>query len=147
MQGFPNFRRYSCALTLPIQLTVVTLMTAIPFMHRDTMTFIRTTPSLYYISYVTFLIVYLTLMCCEGVRRSFPVNLIATGILTLSIGYMTMMITSFHNVVSVLLCLIITAVCCVGIIIFASQTKYDLTRFFFFFKYRQLLIFSIVFFF
>lgn len=132
MQGFPNFRRYSCALTLPIQLTVVTLMTAIPFMHRDTMTFIRTTPSLYYISYVTFLIVYLTLMCCEGVRRSFPVNLIATGILTLSIGYMTMMITSFHNVVSVLLCLIITAVCCVGIIIFASQTKYDLTRFFFF---------------
>uniref|UniRef100_F1L1V3 Fas apoptotic inhibitory molecule 2 n=1 Tax=Ascaris suum TaxID=6253 RepID=F1L1V3_ASCSU len=110
-----------------IMLTVVTIMTAIPFMSDDTMRFVRSSPALYWISYVTFFVVYLTLMCCESVRRSFPTNLIATGILTLAIGYMTMMICSFNNIISVLLCLIITAVCCIGIIIFASQTKYDLT--------------------
>lgn len=66
--------------------------------------------------------------------RSFPGNLIALTILTLSIGYMTMMFCSYHKTVSVLLCLAITTVCCIGIIIFASQTKYDLTRFVKFFE-------------
>uniref|UniRef100_A0A0R3RZK9 Protein lifeguard 3 n=1 Tax=Elaeophora elaphi TaxID=1147741 RepID=A0A0R3RZK9_9BILA len=108
-------------------LTVVTLMTTIPFLHHGTMTFVRTTPSLYFASYVIFLVVYVTLMCCEGVRRSFPGNLVALSILTLSIGYMTMMFCSYHKTVSVLLCLTITVVCCAGIIIFSSQTKYDLT--------------------
>ncbi|MFH4977991.1 hypothetical protein AB6A40_004700 [Gnathostoma spinigerum] len=108
-------------------LAVVTIMTAIPFMHEGTMQFVRHSPALYWTSYATFFVVYITLMCCESVRRSFPANLIATGILTLAIGYMTMMICSFNNVISVLLCLIITTVCCGGIILFSSQTKHDLT--------------------
>lgn len=110
-----------------IMLTVVAIMTAIPFMSRDVMRTVQSSLALYWVSYGTFFVVYLALMCCESIRRSFPINLIATGILTLAIGYMTMMICSFNNIVSVLLCLIITAVCCVGIIIFSSQTKYDLT--------------------
>ncbi|KAL3984832.1 Inhibitor of apoptosis-promoting Bax1 family protein [Acanthocheilonema viteae] len=110
-----------------IMLTVVTLMTAIPFVHQETMTFVRSTPSLYFGSYVIFMVIYFTLMCCEGVRRSFPGNLIALSILTLAIGYMTMMFCSYHRTTSVLLCLTITVVCCAGIIIFSSQTKYDLT--------------------
>lgn len=51
------------------QLTVVTLMTAIPFLHHGTMTFVRSTPSLYFVSYIAFMVVYFTLMCCESVRR------------------------------------------------------------------------------
>lgn len=50
-----------------------------------------------------FMVVYIVLMCCENVRRSFPANLIMTGVLTLSIGYMTMMITSFYQIVRFLL--------------------------------------------
>uniref|UniRef100_A0A915Q6F9 Uncharacterized protein n=1 Tax=Setaria digitata TaxID=48799 RepID=A0A915Q6F9_9BILA len=110
-----------------IMLMVVTLMTAMPFLHHDTMMFIRTNPLLYIMSFITFLVVFLTLTCCESVRRSFPGNLIALSVLTLAMGYMTMMLCSYHRVISVLLCLIITLVCCVGIIIFSSQTKYDLT--------------------
>ncbi|VDO39093.1 unnamed protein product [Onchocerca flexuosa] len=53
-----------------IMLTVVTLMTAIPFFHQGTMTFVRSTPSVYFLSYFVFLVVYFTLMCCESVRRS-----------------------------------------------------------------------------
>lgn len=110
-----------------IMLGVVTVMCAVPFLHHDTMRFVQTTPALYYVSYGVFLVVYIALICCESVRRSFPSNLIATGILTLSIGYMTMMICSFYNLESVLICLLITTICCTGIIIFSSQTKYDLT--------------------
>lgn len=74
-----------------------------------------------------FLAVYIALMCCESVRRSFPANIICTAILTLAIGYMTMMLASRYNMVPVLLCLVITTVCCGGIILFSMQTKHDLT--------------------
>lgn len=129
-----------------LMLAVVAIMCAIPFLHQDTMRFVRQSPGLYYVSYGVFLVVYFSLMCCESVRRSSPGNLIATGILTLSIGYMTMMITSFHSLPSVLMCLIITTVCCAAIIIFSSQTKYDLTSCmgFMFIISMVLLVFGIV---
>jgi hypothetical protein len=42
---------------------------------------------------------------------------------------MTMMITAMYSIESVLMCLIITTICCGGIILFSMQTKYDLTQF------------------
>lgn len=110
-----------------IMLGVVAFMSAIPFMHPPTMTFVQTNPLIYFASYGTFLVVYIVLMCCEGVRRSFPANIICTALLTLAIGYMTMMICSMYNASSVVMCLTITTLCCGAIIIFSSQTKYDLT--------------------
>jgi len=113
-----------------VMLGVVALMSAIPFIHKPTMDFVSHSPGgqgLYFLGYITFLVVYIALMCCEGVRRSYPANIICTSILTLSIGYMTMMITARYEIESVFLCLIITTVCCGGIVIFSSQTKYDLT--------------------
>jgi len=113
-----------------VMLGVVAVMSAIPFLHQPTMDFVRHSPGgagLYFLGYITFLVVYFALICCEGVRRSYPANIICTSILTLSIGYMTMMITARYEIESVFLCLIITTVCCGGIIIFSSQTKYDLT--------------------
>lgn len=126
-----------------IMLGVVTIMTAIPFLDStwnentqtlepgEVMKFIRYSSGgrvLYILGYVAFLIVYIVLMCCEGVRRSFPTNLICTGILTLSIGYMTMMITAYHSIGIVLMCLVITTLSCTAIILFSMQTKYDLTN-------------------
>jgi hypothetical protein len=133
-------------LMVTLMLSVVAIMTAIPFFHPATMQFVRQTPSLYFLSYFTFLGVYIALMCCESVRRSFPTNLICTGILTLAIGYMTMMITARYNMESVLLCLVITTVCCASIILFSSQTKYDLTGCmgFMFIASMVLLVFGIV---
>ncbi|KAI6199311.1 hypothetical protein M3Y96_00613400 [Aphelenchoides besseyi] len=110
-----------------IMLSVVAIMTAIPFFHQPTMLYVRNSPGLYWLSYGTFFVTYLVLMCCESVRRSFPSNLIATAILTLAIGYMTMMITAMYQIESILMCLIITSVCCGGIIVFATVTKRDLT--------------------
>lgn len=114
-------------LIVAIMLAVVGFMSAIPFLHEDTMKFVHRNPSIYMLSYVSFLVVYIALMCCESVRRSFPANLICTALLTLAIGYMTMMLCSMYNLQAVVLCLVITTLCCGAIIIFSSQTKYDLT--------------------
>lgn len=110
-----------------VMLLVVAVMTAIPFMNPDTKNFVRGSMAMYWTGYGTFLVTYLVLVCCESVRRSFPANLILTAIFTLATGYMTMVITAHHKVDTVLLALVICTVCCATVIIFASQTKYDLT--------------------
>ncbi|XGW02567.1 hypothetical protein V3C99_014535, partial [Haemonchus contortus] len=111
-----------------IMLGVVAIMTAIPFMNNDTRLFVARNLGMYWAAYGIFFAVYLALMCCESVRRSFPANIILTAVFTLAVGYMTMMITAHHDIVSVLLTLIICSICCGSIIIFSMQTKYDLTN-------------------
>nr|CAD2204058.1 unnamed protein product [Meloidogyne enterolobii] len=82
---------------------------------------------LYILSLVVFLVVYFALICCENVRRSHPTNLICTGILTLSIGFVTMVMTSFYTVDSVVLAFAVTTLSCGGIVIFSMTTKRDIT--------------------
>ena len=121
-------------------------MSAVPFMSPGLKSTVKSSPGLYYVSYGTFMIVYIALMCCENVRRSFPANLICTGILTLAIGYMTMMICSMYSLESVMLTFIITTVVCASIILFSSQTKYDLTSMmgFMFIASMVLMVFGLV---
>ncbi|VDN06072.1 unnamed protein product [Thelazia callipaeda] len=112
-----------------IMLLVTALITSIPFMNSDIRHFVQRSFGLYIISWLLFTVVYIALMCCEGIRRSYPTNLIFTALLTLSMSLLTMCICAYHDIISVLICLVITAICCFGIIIFALQTKYDLTSF------------------
>jgi len=129
-----------------IMLAVVAVMSAVPFMNPGIKSTVNSSPGLYYASYGTFLIVYIALMCCENVRRSFPANLICTAILTLAIGYMTMMLCSMYSLESVMLTFIITTIVCASIILFSSQTKYDLTSMmgFMFIASMVLMVFGLV---
>ncbi|GMR58277.1 hypothetical protein PMAYCL1PPCAC_28472, partial [Pristionchus mayeri] len=122
-----------------IMLGVVAFMTALPYLFPEIMDYFRGPVNqsgrrsgagnlgFFYLAYGTFFVTYLVLVCCEGVRRSFPMNLILTGIFTFATGFMTMCITMQFTIESVLMALIITTACCGIIIIFAMQTKYDLT--------------------
>lgn len=73
-----------------------------------------------------FVVTYLALACCTNVRRTFPGNIICLVLLTLSMGYMAAMISAFHETSVVFMAMGICAVCCFGVIIFASQTKVSL---------------------
>uniref|UniRef100_A0A914W5Z1 Uncharacterized protein n=1 Tax=Plectus sambesii TaxID=2011161 RepID=A0A914W5Z1_9BILA len=110
-----------------IMLGIVAGMVALALLHKGTNDFVKANVGLYYAGYGTFLVVYIVLMCCKSVRRRAPANLICLAILTLAIGFMTMMITAMYDVQSVLMAMGITTACCAGIIIFSMQTKYDLT--------------------
>jgi len=129
-----------------VQLAVVAAMVSVAVFHDGTRLFVRQNPALYYVGYGVFLVVYIALMCCESVRRSFPSNVIATGILTIAIGYMTMMISAFYSTNTVFMALVITVVCCASIILFACQTKYDLTSLvgFMFIASMVLMVFGII---
>lgn len=110
-----------------VMLGIVATMTAVPFFHTGVKQTLRTSPVLYLTAYGGFLVVYLMLMCCESVRRSFPLNLVMTALLTVSMGYMTAVLGVQYSVESVLLSLLICVICCGSIILFSMQTKHDLT--------------------
>lgn len=80
-----------------------------------------------YVAMAVFFIFYITLMCCQGVRRCFPCNLIILAFFTLSAAVMTMFITASYSVESVMIALLITTGCSASIILFAATTKKDLT--------------------
>ncbi|CAB3397335.1 unnamed protein product [Caenorhabditis bovis] len=110
-----------------LMLLGVTILTAIPWFHRPTMQMIRRNNALYFGGYIVFLITYLSLACCKSARRSFPMNVILTAIFTFAIGVMTMVITSRHDIISVLLALIITTFTVLAVVIFSVTTKFDIT--------------------
>ncbi|XP_005353971.1 protein lifeguard 2 isoform X2 [Microtus ochrogaster] len=89
--------------------------------------YVQANPGWYWASYAVFFATYLTLACCSGPRRHFPWNLILLGIFTLSMAYLTGMLSSYYNTTSVLLCLGITALVCLSVTIFSFQTKFDFT--------------------
>ena len=89
--------------------------------------YVQANPGWYWASYAVFFATYLTLACCSGPRRHFPWNLILLTIFTLSMAYLTGMLSSYYNTTSVLLCLVITALVCLSVTIFSFQTKFDFT--------------------
>jgi len=82
---------------------------------------------IYWASYVVFFVTYMTLVCCEGVRRKSPGNLIALGIFTLALSLMVGSISVYHNAAWVFMAIGITALICLGLTIFSFQTKIDIT--------------------
>ncbi|XP_008254652.1 protein lifeguard 2 isoform X2 [Oryctolagus cuniculus] len=89
--------------------------------------YVQANPGWYWASYAVFFVTYLTLACCSGPRRHFPWNLILLTVFTLSMAYLTGMLSSYYNTTSVLLCLGITALVCLSVTIFSFQTKFDFT--------------------
>ncbi|KAH7707735.1 Uncharacterized protein family UPF0005 containing protein, partial [Aphelenchoides avenae] len=68
-------------------------------------------------------------VCFESIRRAFPCNVICTSLFTVAMGFMTMVIASYHQASYVLMALVITVVVSLAATLFATQTKYDFTRY------------------
>ncbi|XP_063284617.1 protein lifeguard 2 [Pelobates fuscus] len=112
---------------LMIQLLVTLAIVALFTFSEPVKDYVQANPGWYWASYVVFFVTYLTLACCTGPRRRFPWNLILLAIFTLSMAYVTGMLSSYYNTKSVILCLGITALVCLSVTLFSFQTKIDIT--------------------
>ncbi|KAM4571621.1 protein lifeguard 2-like [Fundulus diaphanus] len=112
---------------LMIQLLVTFAIVALFTFCDPVKDYIQTNPGWYWASYVVFFVTYLTLSCCSVPRRRFPWNLILLAVFTLSLSYMTGMLSSFYNTKSVVMCLGITVAVCLVVTVFSFQTKFDVT--------------------
>lgn len=115
-------------LILTAQLSVTVAFISFFLFHKPTQQWIQG-PGFwfYYVSYATFLVTYITLICCPSVRRKYPGNFICLAIFTLAFSYMTGTIASFYDVKSVLIAASITCLVTFSVSLFAMQTKIDFT--------------------
>uniref|UniRef100_A0A2P2HYI3 Protein lifeguard 1-like n=2 Tax=Hirondellea gigas TaxID=1518452 RepID=A0A2P2HYI3_9CRUS len=112
---------------LMIQLLFTVGVVALFTFHDGLKRFVQRNMWVYFMSYAVFLVTYITLVCCSGVRRKYPGNMIMLAVFTLAMSYMTGTISSFYDTKIVLMTLGITTVICFLISLFAMQTKYDFT--------------------
>ena len=112
---------------LALQMAVTVGMSAL-FMFQDSIRYkVQSSMGAYISAYVIFLVLLIVLTCCSGIARSHPTNIILLGLLTLSMGYMVGVISCFHATNIVILAFGITFFCTIAVMLFACQTKYDLT--------------------
>ncbi|XP_045110149.1 protein lifeguard 3-like isoform X1 [Portunus trituberculatus] len=114
-------------LILMVQLLITFLIVSLFTFHTGTKMFVRRNVWVYYMSYVVFLVTYISMVCCSGVRRKWPGNFIMLGIFTLALSYVTGTIASFYETSIVIMTIGITCAICFLITLFATQTKYDFT--------------------
>ena len=87
----------------------------------------RQNSGLLILAFICSIISLCTLACCGSVRRQFPHNFICLGIFTLAQAFLLGIMTAFYKTNIVVLAVLMTAVVCVGLTIFAMQTKIDFT--------------------
>ena len=82
---------------------------------------------MYLASYIIFFATYIALICCKGVRRTYPANVIILSVFTLSLSIFIGSVAVYHDAIWVMTAIGITAAICLGLTLFAMQTKYDFT--------------------
>ncbi|XP_037941053.1 protein lifeguard 1-like, partial [Teleopsis dalmanni] len=114
-------------LILMAQLTFTFGVVALFVFHEPTKQFAQRNPTILLIACITTLVVVIAMACCENARRSFPTNFICLGIFTAAESFLVGSVASVYDSQEVLMAIGITAVLCLGLTIFAMQTKYDFT--------------------
>ncbi|KAF7696138.1 protein lifeguard 2-like [Silurus meridionalis] len=112
---------------LALQLSVTLAIVSIFTFCEPLKDYVQSNPGWYWAGYAVFMTTLVTLSCFPGPRRRFPWNLILLAIFTLSLSYMTGMLSSYYNTTSVMMCLGITVLVCFSVSVFSFQTKIDMT--------------------
>ncbi|TRY82807.1 hypothetical protein DNTS_025573 [Danionella cerebrum] len=128
-------------LILAAQLLVTTAIVAVFTFVKEVGDFVKQNPSIYWVSYAVYFVTHIMLVCCQGVRRRHPWNLILLAVFTLALSFMTGNISSYYSTKSVFLALGITVVVCVAVTIFCFQTKVDFTKYTGFFCVLGIVVF------
>ncbi|CAO4381133.1 unnamed protein product [Caenorhabditis nigoni] len=112
-----------------IVLCIAAAATVVPMVHTPTRDIILKHWLIPVGVFIISLATYFSLLCSKGFRRKFPANLLVAGIFTL-VTSLFLMVISAHlrpNYNVLLLELVICIGCTLSIIVFALQTKFELT--------------------
>ncbi|XP_077562759.1 glutamate NMDA receptor-associated protein 1 lifeguard isoform X1 [Haemaphysalis longicornis] len=112
---------------LMVQLAITAAFIALFIFEPNVQLYSRQHPGLYISAMVITFVLMLVLACCESVRRSFPANLILLLLFTVCEGVLLGTVSSFYEVKEVMIAVTICTVVCLGLTLFAFQTKWDFT--------------------
>ncbi|NXN15150.1 LFG3 protein, partial [Indicator maculatus] len=110
---------------ISVQLLVTVGIIAVFTFASPVRSFVQRNVAVYYASYAVFLVTYLMLACCQGLRRRFPWNIILLSIFgnTEVWGDSGISVCSMYRTNAVLIAMLITAIVAIIVTIFCFQTK------------------------
>lgn len=112
---------------LTVQLSITLGFICLFMYHNATKLWVQRHPEMFWISFGVMIVTIIAMACCEGVRRKSPMNFIFLALFTLAQSFMLGVTTARFSSQEVLLAVGITAAVCLGLTLFAFQTKWDFT--------------------
>nr|CAD7437719.1 unnamed protein product [Timema bartmani]CAD7451940.1 unnamed protein product [Timema tahoe] len=108
---------------LLITLSFVTLFT----FHEPTRTYVRRNTAIWWIAFGVMIVTLIAMSCCTSVRRKSPMNFIFLFLFTLAESFLLGAVASSYQGDAVMMAVGLTAAVCLGLTLFAFQTKWDFT--------------------
>lgn len=112
---------------LTVQLAITFTFVSVVLLHEPTKQMVRSSPGLFWIAFFVMLGALIGIACCGEIRRKAPMNFILLGLFTFAESFLVSVVTAQYNAQEVMLAFGITAAVCLGLTLFAFQTKYDFT--------------------
>ncbi|XP_011692800.1 PREDICTED: protein lifeguard 1-like, partial [Wasmannia auropunctata] len=112
---------------LMCQLLITLGMISLFLYHEPSRKWIMRHTEMFWIAFVITIVLIICMSCCTNVRRKAPMNFIFLFLFTFAEAFLLSMAASTYNSKEVMLAVAITAVVCLGLTIFAFQTKIDFT--------------------
>lgn len=112
---------------LMLQLLITLSMISLFLYHEGTKKWVRVHPEMFWICFAVTLVLIVCMACCTGVRRKAPMNFIFLFLFTIAEGFLLATAASVYQAEEVMLAVGITAAVCLGLTLFAFQTKWDFT--------------------
>uniref|UniRef100_A0A1Q3EUD2 Putative n-methyl-d-aspartate receptor glutamate-binding subunit n=1 Tax=Culex tarsalis TaxID=7177 RepID=A0A1Q3EUD2_CULTA len=112
---------------LTVQLSITLGFICLFMYHRPTNIWVKQHPEMFWIAFGVMLVTLISMACCSSVRRKAPMNFIFLGLFTLAQSFLLGITTARFSSQEVLLAVGITAAVCLGLTLFAFQTKWDFT--------------------
>lgn len=110
-----------------VQLSITLGFICLFVYHQPTQLWVSKHGEVWIIALVVMIVTLLAMSCCEGVRRKSPTNFIFLGLFTIAQGFLMGTTASKFHADEVVLAVGITAAICLGLTLFAFQTKWDFT--------------------
>uniref|UniRef100_A0A182IQ08 Uncharacterized protein n=1 Tax=Anopheles atroparvus TaxID=41427 RepID=A0A182IQ08_ANOAO len=122
-RGF--IRKVYSILTVQLMITIgfITLF----LYHRPTKLWVQNHPEMFWIALGVMIVTLISMACCGSVRRKAPMNFIFLTLFTLAQGFLLGVSSANFKSEEVLMAVGITAAVCLGLTLFAFQTKWDFT--------------------
>uniref|UniRef100_U5EY08 Putative n-methyl-d-aspartate receptor-associated protein n=1 Tax=Corethrella appendiculata TaxID=1370023 RepID=U5EY08_9DIPT len=112
---------------LTVQLSITLGFIALFVYHRPTTLWVSRHPELWWIALILMFVTLISMACCGDVRRKAPTNFIFLALFTLAQSFLLATAAANFRSEEVLLAVGITAAVCLGLTLFAFQTKWDFT--------------------
>ncbi|CAH0730018.1 unnamed protein product, partial [Brenthis ino] len=112
---------------LMCQLLVTMAFITLFVYHAPTRMWVQKNTYMFWIAFALVFICLIAMACCPSVRRNSPMNFIFLGIFTVAESFLLGVTSSMYQSDAVMMAVGITAAVCLGLTIFAMQTKWDFT--------------------